>query len=624
NTKAFYIDEKTYQMSFSAKTLLVSTEKGVYGIDPANENSSFRKIISTPQKIKKALIHNGKIWTLPESGQIGIYDANTYDEIPHFIKNIDDYLENVLYNDIIADRGKIWIASWMPKSYGITYFDEQSQLLKQVTKGDRTDQVFVGDYYNRVNRLKDGSLIFSAYGGWNIVAENGKILKSISVKDFGIAVTTNIQGIAEDDTGNIWFGCEDGLYRYSPAFGSVIRISKRDGLISNDLRYGFMMSSENQLYFATGKKVQKLDFNALQKLELFDDLKITGIRIDNQYLPDIPDRIEISEVSAQQIDIYFSVLNFWGKDKIKYRYHFGNEDWQELNNEPRLSLVKLGHGNYDITIEAYDDLDGSHRKQLSLQLHIIPPFYKTIWFIVLIGLCLCALVFSITRYLILREKKEGQLMKKIKENENKMLRSQMNPHFVFNSLNSINSFIIQKKQHEASGYLTSFSKLMRKILDNSRKDIITLKDELEATRLYLDLEAVRLDHKFDYSIRIDKNIREDEVRIPALILQPFLENAVWHGINPKSGNGFIEIAISTARDETNPCLYIKIEDNGIGRKATTYKNKETLHKSHGLAITLERLQMNDPRNKVEITDLYHENNEPTGTLVQLKIFYDND
>src|SRR5690606_33533404 len=125
-----------------------------------------------------------------------------------------------------------------------------------------------------------------------------------------------------------------------------------------------------------------------------------------------------------QIDIYFSVLNFWGKDKIKYRYHFGNEDWQELNNEPRLSLVKLGHGNYDITIEAYDDLDGSHRKQLSLQLHIIPPFYKTLWFIVLIGLCLCALVFSITRYLILREKKEGQLMKKIKENENKMLRSQ--------------------------------------------------------------------------------------------------------------------------------------------------------------------------------------------------------
>jgi len=140
----------------------------------------------------------------------------------------------------------------------------------------------------------------------------------------------------------------------------------------------------------------------------------------------------------------------------------------------------------------------------------------------------------------------------------------------------------------------------------------------------LDLEAARLDHKFDYSIRIDKNIKEDEVEIPALILQPFLENAVWHGINPKSGNGFIEIAISTAQDETNPCLYIKIEDNGIGRKATTYKNKETLHKSHGLAITLERLQMNDPRNKVEITDLYHENNEPTGTLVQLKIFYDND
>lgn len=621
----FAVDEKTYQMSFSKGQLLIGAENGVYSINPGNLNSSFRKIISTPEKIKKALIHKGKIWALPESGKIRIYDEKTFQEIPDFIRNnLTDYYKTAVYNDIIVNNGRIWIASWLPQDYGITFFDEDTNLLKQLSVPNKGNPEFVGDYYNRVNRLNDGSLIFSAYGGWNVVSENGKILKSILVNSFGNVADNNIQGMAEDMAGNLWFGCAEGLYRYNEKSGSIIRISRKDGLASNNLIYGFLLGSDSQIYFSTEKNVQKIDLKILQKLKLFEELKITGIRINDDFITNIPNRIEIPEASSQRIDIYFSVLNFWGKDKIKYRYHFGDNEWKDLGDEPKLSLVKLSHGDYNITIEAYDDLEGSHNKQIDLKLSIVPPFYKTLWFIALVILCSCAIIFGITHYLIRKEKQAGKLMKRIKENENKMLRSQMNPHFLFNSLNSINSFIIQSKQNEATGYLTSFSKLMRKILDNSRKDTVSLKDELEATKLYLDLEAVRLENKFDYSITIDKKINEEEVMIPALILQPFLENSVWHGINPKIGNGFIEIRIDGEDNGKNPFLNIRIEDNGIGRKAASKHQKEMLHKSHGMDITLERLQMSDPKNKVEITDIYNDKNEAAGTLVKIKIYYDHD
>ena len=621
--KTYHLGTTTYQLSFSEGILLIGAENGVYSINPTDRLASFRKIISTTQKIKKALIHKGKIWALPETGKIGIYDAQTFRPIPDFIKNNNTFFHDVLFNDIMEHNGRIWIASWLPKDFGITYFDESSQTLKQAKKGDEPHQVFVGDYYSRVNGMKDGSMIFSSYGGWNVVSQNGKIRDAVFVDTFGINATTNIQGMAEDHAGNIWLGCEEGLYRYNPKTNSSVRISKKDGLASNNVIYGFLMSND-LLYFSTEKKVQQLDIHALQKLKLFNNLKITGIKIDGQYLPDLPDKMSFPEASAQQIDIYFSVLNFWGKDKVKYRYHFGDEAWNELGNDPRISLVKLRQGNYNIFIEAYDDLDENYAKSLQLQLRIIPPFYKTIWFFMLSGLCLSAIAFGISRYLIHREKETGILMKKAKEIENKMLRSQMNPHFLFNSMNSINSFIIQNKKEEASAYLTLFSKLIRKILDNSRKDLITLKDELDTIRLYLDLEAVRLDHKFDYSISIDKTIDKDDIEIPALVLQPFLENAVWHGIHPKMGNGFIEIVIGREQCDNNCCLNIKIEDDGIGRQAAARKKKETLHKSHGLDITLERLQMSDARNKVELIDLYDDNNAPAGTLVKLKIYYSND
>jgi LytS/YehU family sensor histidine kinase len=214
---------------------------------------------------------------------------------------------------------------------------------------------------------------------------------------------------------------------------------------------------------------------------------------------------------------------------------------------------------------------------------------------------------------------EALLLKNnIKEAEMQTLRSQMNPHFIFNSLNSINSYIIQNKASEASGYLTTFSKLMRNILDNSKHKTINLDKEIKTLDLYMQLEAVRLEHKFTYTLNYPDDLDIETMQIPPLALQPFIENAIWHGIQNKKEAGHINVDFQSGEDEN---LIITITDDGIGRKASALlKKNQTAHKSYGIDITTNRLLMLNPNNSVQIIDLYDTNNNPTGTQIKLIIY----
>ncbi len=212
-----------------------------------------------------------------------------------------------------------------------------------------------------------------------------------------------------------------------------------------------------------------------------------------------------------------------------------------------------------------------------------------------------------------------QLQNEIKEAEMQTLRSQMNPHFMFNSLNSINSYIVQNKSDEASGYLMTFSKLMRNILENSKHTTISLQKEITSLKHYLELEAARLNNKFIYSINIQKNIDVNYLQIAPLILQPFVENAIWHGLQNKLTKGHLSIEVTTENDEL---LLVKITDDGIGRKASALLNvNKTNHNSVGIDITVNRIKMLNSKNSVAVIDLYGENEVATGTQVILKLFY---
>jgi tetratricopeptide (TPR) repeat protein len=223
------------------------------------------------------------------------------------------------------------------------------------------------------------------------------------------------------------------------------------------------------------------------------------------------------------------------------------------------------------------------------------------------------------------QKKQAELHQRAVELEMQALRAQMNPHFIFNCLSSINRFIFKNDNKTASDYLTRFSRLIRMVLMHSQKKLIPLEDELEMIRLYLDLERLRFKDAFDYSITTTNIVDPGTVFIPPIILQPFCENAVWHGLMHKENKGHLNIVISEVINENDKTLHCIIEDDGVGReKAAEMKSKSAgKEKSLGLKITTERIALLNKENNFntfyKIDDILNDEHEVAGTRVQLKI-----
>ena len=238
---------------------------------------------------------------------------------------------------------------------------------------------------------------------------------------------------------------------------------------------------------------------------------------------------------------------------------------------------------------------------------------KTIIYALLGGLLL--LLFSL--FWMIRSNKQRRLANNLLAL--KSLRTQMNPHFIFNALNSVNSFIAQNDERTANRYLTDFSTLMRSVLNNSEEDFILLEKEIELLQLYLKLEHSRFKDKFDYELIVDKNIDQGQFQIPPMLLQPYVENAVWHGLRYKKEKGFLKVSLDKIDEET---IKITIADNGIGRsKSKALKTEhQKKQKSTGMQNITQRIkilnQMYKDKVDVFIEDMY---DNKTGTKVVLTL-----
>jgi sensor histidine kinase YesM len=207
---------------------------------------------------------------------------------------------------------------------------------------------------------------------------------------------------------------------------------------------------------------------------------------------------------------------------------------------------------------------------------------------------------------------------KIAETEMAALRSQMNPHFIFNCLNSIQFFTAQNNAEKASDYLTKFSRLIRLVLENSKSERVTLTNELETLRLYIEMEAMRFPNKLSYQILLADDVDADSIHLPPLLLQPYVENAIWHGLMHKDEGGTVRIMVDQPQADF---LQITITDDGVGRqKATAYKSKSaTQQKSFGMKITADRIELINQlyahQTNVLIDDLFDLQGQPAGTKV---------
>jgi LytS/YehU family sensor histidine kinase len=224
------------------------------------------------------------------------------------------------------------------------------------------------------------------------------------------------------------------------------------------------------------------------------------------------------------------------------------------------------------------------------------------------------------------EKIKGEFLQRITASEMKALRSQMNPHFLYNSLNAIRLFILQSDNENAEKYLVKFASLMRLILDNSREEWVSLRSELNQLQLYIELEQLRFNNGFDFTIETDASLPKDDISIPSMIIQPYIENAILHGIAHKKDKGHISISLKPVNNH----LECTVEDDGVGREraAVLKQNNISSHNSIGLKVTEERLQLISERTGkeagVKLIDKLNDIGIPSGTIVIIRLPLVND
>jgi anti-sigma regulatory factor (Ser/Thr protein kinase) len=328
----------------------------------------------------------------------------------------------------------------------------------------------------------------------------------------------------------------------------------------------------------------------------------------------------------KSVAIGFTAKDLDFPDRLEYAYTLENADngWTYTNRFiKQVNYSDLRPGKYIFRVKARE-WGLAWSPETILIINITPPFWETWWFITLCTLALIAMTFFFVQWRINTIRKQEQLKgrheKELMELEAKALRAQMNPHFIFNCLNSIKSLIQKNEQDRSILYLTTFSKLIRTVFQNSNKREISLYDEIETCRLYTELEGLRFGNKIRYVFNIDHTLDLKSIMVPALILQPYIENAVWHGIMPKEAGGTLLVSVNKEENK----IECRIEDDGIGRE-TSRQNKfssRAQHQSKGEHLTQARLDLDNAlykRNaKIEITDKKGVTGAALGTLVVIR------
>jgi len=320
------------------------------------------------------------------------------------------------------------------------------------------------------------------------------------------------------------------------------------------------------------------------------------------------------------ISISFNALQFNDNSQLEYSYRLlpSNPGWSEPSTGNVVSFYQLNSGRYDFEVRSHvKGFDWSSPAVFSFI--IKKPFWETWWFRLVVITAATALIVFIFRYRLTQLKTKTEMQNQLRMLETKAFKLQMNPHFIHNALNSIQSLIINDRNHEAGQYINKFAKLLRQVLENSEKNLIALDKELYSLKLYVDLEMLRMNMDVSYEVQTDESIIESEIKIPPLILQPFVENALWHGLGNKEGEKKILLNIHSEPG----WIICEITDNGIGRKkaAELYETFPEGHLSKAVDIIRQRLSdFNEPSDTepVSFIDL-EENGEPLGTTVIVRL-----
>jgi len=585
----------------------------------------------------------GRIWMATAGSHLFVFDKSTK-KISRVSQKQGFNASRVLSLTTAPD-GAIW-AGTQEHGVMIVHYDSAGFNL---AGHYNTSNGLPANMVRSINTSPSGEIIAGTGGGGVVLFKDGTM--HIVNKKLGLQ-SNNIYLVIADSAGQIWAGSEKGLDRFiwnsDTAKIQVRHYGKGEGLRGVETSQNAACLGRNgQIWFGTiyGSARYQPEHDHLATAAPM--LHLTGIRLffnpiettpygqssihSNWFA--IPDSL-VLPFDQNTLRFEFIGIDLLNPEGVRYRWRLVgfDDNWSPASNERFASFSNLQHGEYVFQIQT-KNADGVWSDIREYSFVIQPPFWATWTFRITAGalvLVVLLLLFywrlKVSQRENIRKLQQLQAEKQVIELEQKALLLQMNPHFIFNALQSINGYIAQNDTAEARRYLAKFSKLMRLTLENSRQPFVSVKEEVDLLYHYTALEAIGMGHRFTTNIEVDVHIREDATYIPGMLIQPFVENAIIHGLKHKmNGTGILTIRFNLDHERTFPVIVVTLEDNGVGR-AQAAKYSEGIRKEHRSAaveITSERLQgMNEAgkaKSTLTITDLLAEDGSPNGTRVTMRI-----
>ncbi|MEF3079655.1 sensor histidine kinase [Winogradskyella poriferorum] len=460
---------------------------------------------------------------------------------------------------------------------------------------------------------------------WLATQHNGLLkYEQNTLQPSGIKLPENLQiNTILSDGWLLWIGTDSGLFQYHTKTNELKSLSAQDGL---NTAVNSLLVLQNQLVV-----VLPNGFYTLPKQNgLFKSFKTAKVRVEAVSINDRDTLVTRSYKlphHLNKIGLKFNSNGFQSNQHVNYQYRVQEIDssWQNIPlNTHFVNFNSLSSGTYTFELKAQNISAKNPVFAVPITFVIAKPFWETYWFYALVLLTVFGLIWLYFRWRL--QQKEAQRIaevdkilidKKITNLRLENLRSQMNPHFIFNALNSIQDYIISNEKELASSYLVKFSRLIRMYLDYSQQNEITLEEELNALKLYLELEKVRFEDELEYTISVDNQLKTKQIKVPSLFIQPYVENALKHGLLHKLNDRKLHIEAKIIQQNK---LEITVEDNGIGRaQSEKLKRPNQQHKPFATKANEERVHLYKNKLKRDITittiDLYDENNVAAGTKV---------
>ncbi|MEC5147202.1 two-component regulator propeller domain-containing protein [Chitinophaga sp. 212800010-3] len=623
-------EERSQVWTFAELTngaILVGQENGNLSVFNPH-TGKFDKHLTSPLLFEQTILHlepqsDTLVW-------IGLYkrglaswnpQANTfrlYHEITDSIKH------QVSLMDIIPEGDSIlWLGS---SSAGLMRFDIRQRRITSRQIFEWKDHGYSN--ITCLQRYNDSILLAGTDHGLWICNTLRHTSRPVVIND--MLFDQWVLSMEEDEPGKIWFTAQYGFYRYDVVADKLETFVQTDDIIDNarKVRRRILKLKNGKLLIGASEHIVVLDPQSLLVAPPPPDVAILNLKaMDSVVLIQaaLQDSVPVVLSYKQNfVTIEFKSLQYHHERTLYYYQMEGvDESWVPADNLLMAKYTNLPPGHYKFKVKAVNSVGTFSDHVTTLNIFIQPAFWQTGWFRVLCLLIVLTLAYMYYKMRIASVRKEVKqreaIQQQIAQLEMKALRAQMNPHFIFNALNSIQTFMMKSETEQALSYLSRFAKLIRNVLDNSQLNHTTVAQEVSVLENYLELEKLRFTDEFEYEIIVDPELDANMVEVPTMVVQPFVENAIWHGLVHDKSKGKVTITFRIVGDR----ILCTIEDNGVGReKATAIKKaNKPGHQSRGLQITRDRLSIYNNRFNVDasfdIEDLVDEEGKARGTRANL-------